>query len=100
MTASRRIDGSWIPATLMDYISTAQDLRERTKKDYAQKMQSISRQCSKKYDAHTLTPELVVRHLKDLVNTQSVAQSTLRSLKAASRFWLAEEAQKNIHPGN
>lgn len=59
---------------------------------YSRKIRQIASRASiSKYSQ--LTPEIVVRDLKDRVQSMKITQATARMEKSAALFWLAERAQ-------
>nr|WP_228857644.1 hypothetical protein [Pseudomonas syringae]QOQ33370.1 hypothetical protein [Pseudomonas syringae pv. actinidiae] len=100
--AINRVDGSHTAETLLEKISAeervGESLAERTKADYARKIQAITRKLHKT-GAAKLTPSVLVEHLIQVVASGEIAQSTARSMKAAANFWLAEQAQLLLDSG-
>lgn len=100
--ATTRIDGTRASESLIERINTedgvGEGLAQRTREDYARKMGMVANQIEKAGKGR-LTPGSLVEHLKGLVANKQIAQSTARSLKAASIFWIAEEAQNVLAQG-
>lgn len=100
--ATKRIDGARVSDSLIERINTedgvGEGLAQRTREDYARKIGMIANQIQKS-GRGALTPASLVSHLQELVAKKQLAQSTVRSLKAAAIFWIAEEAQNVLAQG-
>jgi len=99
---AKRIDGGRIAKSLIERIN-AEDgvgngLALRTREDYSRKIGMFANQIEKAGHG-PLTPASLVDHLQKLVANKEAAQSTVRVLKAAAIYWLAEEAQHVIAQG-
>lgn len=100
--ATRRIDGSSAATSLIERItiedSVGSNLAPRTRNEYARKINKIADIL--KSNGDELTPLTASKYLKEKFDTNSIAQSTGRALKAASLYWLAEEAQRLVGQGS
>lgn len=100
--ASTRIDGKRTPELLFERISigdgVGEDLAQKTREAYAQKIGHIANKI-RSAGQGGLTPNNLAEHIKEVVAEKKMAQSSVRHLKAAAIFWIAEEAQNVVAQG-
>jgi len=100
--ASQRIDGAYVPDSLIEYINIEDNVDERlslrTQEDYSRKMLIFSNQI-KKNGHGDMTPENLVTHFCNIVSRKQITQSTARAMKAAALFWITEESKNVLTQG-
>lgn len=84
--------------TLMAYVSQMDNrLSDRTKREYTTRLKEISKNI--RHSGDTLTPEMLVEHVRDLVVSGQIASSTYRSCKSAITFWIGQQTRAVIAGG-
>ena len=81
--------------SLMAYVDQMDGrLSDRTKREYTTRLKEIGKNI--RHIGDTLTPEMLVEHVRDLVVSGQIASSTYRSYKSAITFWLGQQTQAVI----
>lgn len=84
--------------TLMAYIDQMDDrLSDRTKQEYSTRLKEISKNL--RHTGDTVTPDMLVEHVRNLVVSGQIASSSYRSYKSAITFWLGQQTRAVIEGG-
>lgn len=90
--------GNEAHSNLMGYVSQMEHrLSDRTKREYTARLKEISKKIPLSGD--TLTPDMLIGHIRGLVADGRIASSTYRAYKSAITFWLGQQTQAVIAGG-
>lgn len=81
--------------TLMAYVDQMDGrLSDRTKREYTTRLKEISKNLC--HTGDSVTPDMLVEHVRNLVVSGQIASSTYRSYKSSITFWLGQQTQAVI----
>ena len=84
--------------TLMAYIDQMDNrLSDRTKQEYSTRLKEIAKNL--RHTGDTVTPDMLVDHVRNLVVSGQIASSTYRSYKSAITFWIGQQTRSVIAGG-
>ncbi len=84
--------------SLMAYVDQMDGrLSDRTKREYTPRLKEIGKNI--RHIGDTLTPEMLVEHVRDLVVSGQIASSPYRSYKSAITFWIGQQTRSVIAGG-
>lgn len=96
-----QVVGSDASNTLMGYIAQMDNrLGDRSKREYTNRLKEMSKKIQRRTgNAETLTPDMLIEHIRTEVTANGIADSTFRMYKSAVMYWLGQQAQALIASG-